>query len=78
MPLTFKQTFIMESGVVVDRWGYEIVAENSVMSRLSAIEGFDGLTAIMPLFAFVMRMCCLALSMPFPQAINVRAMNITA
>lgn len=36
-------SIMVESGVAVDGWGREIVVENSVMKKLSAIEGFDGL-----------------------------------
>lgn len=36
-------SIMVESGVAVDGWGREIVVENSVMKKLSAIDGFDGL-----------------------------------
>ena len=36
-------SIMVESGVAVDGWGREIVVENSVMKKLSAIDGFDSL-----------------------------------
>lgn len=36
-------SIMVESGVAVDGWGREIVVENSVMKKLSAIDGFDAL-----------------------------------
>ncbi len=36
-------SIMVESGVAVDGWGREIVVENSVMKKLSAIDGFDTL-----------------------------------
>ena len=36
-------SIMVESGVAVDGWGREIVVENAVMKKLSAIEGFESL-----------------------------------
>lgn len=36
-------SIMVESGVAIDGWGREIVVENSVMKKLSAIDGFDTL-----------------------------------
>ena len=36
-------SIMIESGVAVDGWGREVVLENAVMKKLSAIDGFDTL-----------------------------------
>ncbi len=38
-------SIIIESGVAIDNYGREIVLENSVVKKLSTIEGFDKLTS---------------------------------
>ena len=36
-------SIMVESGVAIDGWGREVVVENAVMKKLSAIEGFESL-----------------------------------
>lgn len=37
------QSIMVDSGVALDSWGHEIVVNNSVMRKLSAIDGFESL-----------------------------------